>query len=71
MKGLVIIKVFNSRIEAQIAKGYLESNKISSYFTSDDEGGSNPFLGKTIGIKLYIKEKDYNKASSLLNKINK
>jgi hypothetical protein len=68
MKDLVVVKVFESRVEAEVAKGFLEVNDIPSFVTADDEGGMYPFpmSPTTSGVKLFVAEKDYKKASSLL-----
>ncbi len=68
MEDLVVVKIFNTRIEAEIAKGLLEANKIDSIIQADDEGGMAPFPFKptSMGIRLLIKQSDLQKAEKLL-----
>jgi len=70
MKNLVVVKIFTTRLEAQIAAGMLEANGIKAFVTADDEGGAYPYpmSPTTTGVKLFVAEKDYKKAVSLFNK---
>jgi hypothetical protein len=66
MKDLVSVKSFSNRLEADVAKGKLESENIVSFVTADDEGGMIPFqLGKD-GVQLFVKEEDLKKAQEIL-----
>ena len=44
MADLVCIKTYQSRIEAELVKGFLESNGIKAMVSADDVGGMNPAL---------------------------
>lgn len=70
MNKLVVIKTFTTRLEAQIAKSYLESNNIKAFVTADDEGGMSPFpmTPTTSGVKLFVANKDAKQAIELLKK---
>jgi len=72
MKDLVVVKIFNTRLEAQIAKGFLQANKITAFVTADDEASASPFpmAVDPSGVKLYVAEKDSKKADELLKKYN-
>lgn len=68
MKDFVVVKSFNTRLEAQIAKSFLEVNGVKVFVTADDEGGANPFpmAVTSSGAKLYVTKKDAKKALELL-----
>jgi len=69
--GLKIIETYSSRIEAELAKTFLESNGIKSIIVSDDAGEMYPAAQAYLGVNLYVNEKDYSIALSLLNEIKK
>lgn len=63
------IKNYSNRIEAEINKGLLETNKISCIISSDDAGGLRPdLMMSTGGVWLLVEEKNKNKALELLKK---
>jgi len=66
MSKLEVIKVFASRIEAEIARGYLESMGIKTRVVSDDADQLYPSLGVVRGVKLITIEKNLEKARTLL-----
>lgn len=67
MSKLVTVNVYSSRIEAEIAKGFLEVNKIKSIIFADDAGGMRPFpLAYVQGVELKVSEKDLKKAKEIL-----
>ena len=68
MDKLPVVKVFNSRIEAEIARGYLESFGIKTEIISDDAGQNYPSLQSIRGVKLLVSKKNLKKAQELLNK---
>ncbi|MDD5621747.1 MAG: hypothetical protein WC549_06345 [Actinomycetota bacterium] len=70
MNKLPIVKVFNSRIEAEIARGYLESFGIETEILSDDAGQNYPSLQNIRGVKLLANRKNLKKAQELLDKKN-
>jgi hypothetical protein len=65
MSGLVVLHKFNSRGEAEVAKGFLESHKIKAYVVDESIGGVSPatFLSG-VGLKVY--QEDFQKAKELL-----
>ncbi|MBI2338324.1 DUF2007 domain-containing protein [Candidatus Daviesbacteria bacterium] len=67
MVNLVIIKTFNTRMEAEIAKGFLEANGVKAVVQADDEGGMAPFPFRPTsqGARLLVKESDLKKAEEL------
>lgn len=67
--GLVCIKTFNSRAEAEVAKGMLEAHGIQAFLSGDDAGGLYPAMPQVgIPIRLMIKEADLETAKNLLEK---
>jgi hypothetical protein len=68
MNNIVIAKTFHTRMEAEVAKGFLEANNIQSVISADDDGGTAPFpLQPTYtGVKLLVKEADLLTARQLL-----
>ena len=67
MSDLVVLKTFNSRIEAEVDKNKLDSENILCYIEADDGGGVIPYLLNGTGfVKLIVKNEDYKKALKLL-----
>ena len=62
------VATFSSRTEANIAKGLLQANNITSYIQADDAGNMYPQLGTTAGVKLYVANRDAQKARKLLGR---
>jgi hypothetical protein len=73
MKNLIVVKTFNTRIEAELAKGLLAANNIHSIIISDDEGGTAPFpfQPNSKGVQLWVKSKDLAISTTLLNQPTK
>lgn len=62
-----VIQSYSSRIEANIAKGLLESNGIIAQISADDAGGAYPFpFATTVGVMLQVEHKDLEKAKKIL-----
>lgn len=68
MNKLSTIKIFNSRMEAEIARSYLESAGIKSEISSDDAGQNITSLQALRGVKLLTSVKNLKKARELLEK---
>ncbi|MFZ3386437.1 MAG: hypothetical protein WA120_04615 [Candidatus Hydromicrobium sp.] len=68
MDKFLTVKTFNSRIDAEIAKSYLESFGIKAEIFSDDAGQSYPSFQSMRGVKLLACRKDFQKARKLLDK---
>lgn len=73
MDDLVCVKIVNSRVEAEIAKGFLESNGISATIFTDDAGGAYPypFQPNIEGVRLMVAKKDEKRAKEILNTYTK
>ena len=67
MSDLKVIKIFGSRIESEIARGFLQSNDISSVIISDDAGSMYPAQDIVSGVRLMVGEKDFRNAKELLD----
>ncbi len=66
MSKLEVIKVFASRIDAEIARGYLENMGIKTRVVSDDADQLYPSLGVVRGVKIITAAKNLEKARTLL-----
>ncbi|TEU06158.1 MAG: DUF2007 domain-containing protein [Candidatus Aminicenantes bacterium] len=56
-------------VEAEVVKGYLESNGIPCIFRGKVVQSVHPFSADGLGeIKIFVAEKDYSKAKELLEK---
>ena len=63
---MLTVKVFNSRLEAEIAKGLLETAHINSFISADDMGGMNPGMAAATGVKLQVSQTDLEEATKIL-----
>jgi len=66
----VELKTFYSEIEAQILVTLLNDRNIESIIAKDDAGGMHPHLQAITGVKVLVKEKDFDIAKSILEKTN-
>jgi hypothetical protein len=62
-----LLKTFNSRIEAELAKSFLESNGIKSMISADDAGEMYPAASVYWGVKLFVNENNFEIAENLIN----
>jgi hypothetical protein len=62
-----IVQTFAHRIEAEIAKGYLEENGIAALIQADDAGGMRPDLAFMTGIRLLVETRHAARARELLD----
>ncbi|PLX18852.1 MAG: hypothetical protein C0601_03515 [Candidatus Muiribacterium halophilum] len=60
----------SNRIEAELLKGYLESEGVKAFIEADDCGGMAPHLHVLISIKIYVAENELEKAKGLLEDFN-
>ncbi len=65
--SLKLIKTFNSRMEAELIKSLLEANGIKSIIMSDDAGEMYPSAQLYWGVRLFVKEQDFETAFNLIN----
>ncbi len=64
MDKLVCVKVFELRMEAEMAQGFLDANGIKAHVYTDDAGGTMPIL--TGGARLMVQQADFVEAEKLL-----
>jgi hypothetical protein len=64
---MLTVRIYGSRLEAQIAKGLLEAKGVSAFIFADDEGGMAPHLEVSSGVHLKVRKEDYEKAKLLLS----
>lgn len=69
MSDLKIIKIFGSRIEAEIVRGFLLSNGINAIIISDDAGSMYPAQDIVNGVRLLVGEHDFREAEELLDSL--
>jgi len=67
MSKLEVIEVFASRMEAELARGYLEAMGIKTRVVADDADQLYPSLGVVKGVKLITAEKNLEQARTLLD----
>lgn len=65
MDGLVCIKVFDNRFDAEYMKSILEAHEIEAFVSADDCGSWRPHLAFTEGVKLIVNEKDVVRAMEI------
>ncbi|MCE5329088.1 DUF2007 domain-containing protein [bacterium] len=61
-----LLKSFSNRIDAELAKSFLESSGIKSLILADDVGEMYPAASIYWGIKLFVNDKDFEVASNLI-----
>ena len=71
MEKLPVVKIFNSRTEAEVARSYLDSFGIKTYILSDDAGQMYTPLQTVRGVELMTSQKDLKKAQEFLSEKNK
>jgi hypothetical protein len=62
----VVVGEFENEIDAEIAKGHLESAGIKASVIKDDAGGMFPSLQNTEGVQLSVDQTDEEKARIIL-----
>ncbi len=68
MENLTTLKIFNTRIEAEVLRSLLESSGIKSWILTDDAGSMYPSQASINGVRLMIRDEDFKTASELLAK---
>ena len=66
MENLATLKIFNTRIEAEVLRSLLESSGIKSWILSDDAGSMYPSQASINGVRLMVRDEDFKTASELL-----
>jgi hypothetical protein len=68
LENLAILKIFNTRIEAEVLRSLLESSGIKSWILSDDAGSMYPSQASINGVRLMVRNEDFKTASELLSR---
>lgn len=66
---LKLLKTFGNRIDAELAKSFLESNGIKSMITADDAGEMYPAASVYWGVKLFVNKNNFEIANTLIDSI--
>jgi hypothetical protein len=61
-----IVRIFGNDLEAQVARTKLESEGIPAFVSSDDCGGTEPFLQLTNGVRLMVNDEDIEQSQRIL-----
>jgi hypothetical protein len=62
----VRVRTFQNKLEAEMARGLLESAGVQAWLASDDAGGAYPFQLSGGGVRLMVAEADAAVAAELL-----
>lgn len=62
----VVVGTYENELDAEIAKGLLESGGIEAYLLKDDGGGMLPSLQPTAGVRLSVAEDRADEALAIL-----
>lgn len=63
---LVILEIFTNEVDARMAQEALKNLGVSAYVFKDDEGGMEPHLQRTIGVRLVAHRTDSEHALQIL-----
>ena len=66
---VVVLKVFSSEIEAEMARQVLQDGGVNAFMFKDDAGGMEPHLQRTSGVRLKINRVDAESARQILEAI--
>jgi len=64
---VVTLRVFNTHIEADLARSALEAAGIESMIAADDSGGMRPHMALTAGVRLQVRAQDARRAQQVLD----
>ena len=62
----IILKVFVTEMDANMAQDILQDDGIKAYVFKDDAGGMEPHLQRTNGVRLVVKRVDADRARKIL-----
>ena len=66
MSEEVVIKIFNTEIDAKMAQDVLKDEGVTAFVFKDDGGGTEPHLQRTRGVRLVVKPVDAERAHKIL-----
>ena len=64
---LIVLQTFESRVQAELARGMLEGAGIAAVVSADDCGGMRPELRLNMGVRLLVAEGDAEDAQQVLD----
>jgi Putative prokaryotic signal transducing protein len=64
---LVVVRTFNTAIDAELAKSALDAADVDSFIQTDDAGGMRPHLAFAQGARLIVRAEDRDRATSILD----
>jgi hypothetical protein len=64
---IVVLRVFPSHIEADLARSVLEAAGVESALRTDDLGGLRPHMDLTRGVALMVRSEDRARAAEVLD----
>jgi len=67
MTDTVVLRRYNYRHEAEVARSFLDGHGIEAWVTSDDCGSVDPALGLVRGACLVVADQDAARAGELLD----
>ena len=62
----VVLKIFNSELDAKMARDVLKDEGITASVFKDDGGGMEPHLQRTLGVRLVVNPVDADRARRIL-----
>jgi len=66
-RDLVVVRTFNDRFEAELARSALQSAAIDSMVRCDDAGGLRPHMAILTGVELLVRSEDAQAARDILD----
>jgi hypothetical protein len=63
---LVVVRTFNSAIEAELAKSALDAADVEAFIQADDAGGMRPHMLYVQGARLIVRAEDAERAMNIL-----
>ena len=67
---IVPIKTYMNELDAQVAISHLKSNNIDAILSRDDSGTMEPYLQLTRGVRVLVKDIDFERALEVLEATN-
>jgi len=65
-KKQVVVGEYENELDAEIARGHLESSGVPAFIIKDDGGGMLPSLQNAEGVQLIVAENQQEKAMKIL-----
>lgn len=65
-----LIRSYNNEIDAKMAAQILEENGVKIMLHKDDSGSMRPHLQRVLGVQLFVKKEDFEKAEKVISKFD-